>query len=97
MSLRIVHGCGSTSKEEAVREIQSIIDSSREELLRLVLQNEGSVVPRACKEQFWKISRMLHFFYKKNDGFTSPKEMVSAMNAVIYEPLKVGHNFSVVN
>ncbi|EHA8588103.1 hypothetical protein COCNU_scaffold004112G000080 [Cocos nucifera] len=89
VSLRIVHGCGSTSKEEAVREIQSIIDSSREELMRLVLQNEGSVVPRACKEQFWKISRMLHFFYKKNDGFTSPKEMVSAMNAVIYEPLKV--------
>ncbi|EHA8590400.1 putative Ent-kaur-16-ene synthase, chloroplastic [Cocos nucifera] len=97
VSLRIVHGCGSTSEEEAVREIQSIIDSSREELLRLVLQNEGSVVPRACKELFWKISRTVHFFYMKNDGYTSPKEMVSAVNAVIYEPLKVGHNFSVIN
>lgn len=94
VSLRIIHGCGSTSKEEVVREIQSMIDSNREELLRLVLQNEGSVVPRACKELFWKMSKILHLFYMKNDGFTSPKEMVSPANAVIYEPLKVSHDFS---
>ncbi|XP_038976928.1 ent-kaur-16-ene synthase, chloroplastic-like [Phoenix dactylifera] len=97
VTLRIVHSRGSTSKEEAIREIQSIIDSSRAELLRLVLQNEGSVVPRACKDLFWKTSRTLHLFYMKNDGFTSPTEMVSAVNAVIYEPLKVGHKFSEVN
>ncbi|XP_073100902.1 ent-kaur-16-ene synthase, chloroplastic-like [Elaeis guineensis] len=95
--LRIVHGCGSTSEEEAVREIQSIIDSSREELLRLVLQNEKSVVPRACKELFWKMSRTVHRFYIKNDGHSSPTEMISPVNAVIYKPIKVGHNFSVVN
>lgn len=96
VSLRIVHGCGSTSEEEAIQEIQSIIDSSRVELLRLVLQ-EGSVFPRVCKDLFWKMSRILHRFYMKNDGFTSPKEMVSAVNAVIHEPLKVRHDFSVVN
>nr|ARI45598.1 ent-kaurene synthase (ent-kaur-16-ene synthase) [Cocos nucifera] len=90
VSLRIAHGCGLTSEEEAIMEIQGIVDSSREELLRLVLQNEGSVVPRACKDVFWKMSRILHFFYMKNDGFTSPTEMVSAVNAVIYDPLKVG-------
>ncbi|XP_008809130.1 ent-kaur-16-ene synthase, chloroplastic isoform X1 [Phoenix dactylifera] len=95
--LRIAHGSGSTSEEEAIMEIQSIVDSSRAELLRLVLQNEGSVVPRACKDLFWKMSRILHLFYMKNDGFTSPTEMVSAVNAVIYEPLKVGHIFSLVN
>ncbi|EHA8591502.1 putative Ent-kaurene synthase-like 3 [Cocos nucifera] len=90
VSLRIAHGCGLTSEEEAIMEIQGIVDSSRAELLRLVLQNEGSVVPRACKDVFWKMSRILHFFYMKNDGFTSPTEMVSAVNAVIYDPLKVG-------
>jgi len=73
------------------REIESTISSTRRELLRLVLQRERSVVPRACKELFWKTSKVLHLFYLRTDGFTSPKEMVAAINAVIHEPLEVGH------
>lgn len=89
VSLRILHSCGSTSEEEAKKKIRSVIDSSRTELLRLVLLRDGSVVPRACKDLFWKMSRIVHLFYMQNDGFTSPSEMVSAVNAVIHEPLEV--------
>ncbi|WOL15866.1 hypothetical protein Cni_G24647 [Canna indica] len=89
LSLRILHSHGSTSKEEVKQEMQRVINSSRTELLRMVLQQDGSVVPRPCKDLFWKMCKILHIFYMKNDGFTSPKEMVGTVNAVIHEPLEV--------
>ncbi|XP_020579526.1 ent-kaur-16-ene synthase, chloroplastic-like isoform X2 [Phalaenopsis equestris] len=89
LSLLVLHGNGSVSEEDVRRDAWRMIDSTRAELLGLVLQNEGSLLPRACKELFWKMSKILHFFYRKNDGFTSPDEMMGAVNAVIYEPLKV--------
>jgi len=91
LSLRILYSGGSISEDSAKRETENIISSTRIELLRLVLQREESVVPRDCKELFWKMSKVLHLFYLRTDGFTSPKEMMAAVNAVIHEPLKVGH------
>ncbi|KAK1260387.1 hypothetical protein QJS04_geneDACA023784 [Acorus gramineus] len=89
VSLLVLNGHGKVSVEDAKREMRDKIDHSRRELLRLVLQTEGSVVPRECKDLFWKMSKILHVFYMRNDGFTSPKEMLNAVNAVIYEPLNV--------
>ncbi|WOL15863.1 ent-kaur-16-ene synthase, chloroplastic-like [Canna indica] len=89
LSLRILHSHGSTSEEEAKQEMQRVIDSSRTELLGMVLQQDGSVVPRPCKDLFWMMCKILHLFYMKNDGYTSPKEMVGAVNAVVHEPVKV--------
>ncbi|WOL15861.1 hypothetical protein Cni_G24642 [Canna indica] len=77
LPLRIFHSHGSTSEEEAKQEMQRVIDSSRAELLRMVLQQDGSVIPRPCKDLFWKMCRVLHLFYMKNDGLTSPTEMVN--------------------
>ncbi|URE42554.1 Ent-kaurene synthase [Musa troglodytarum] len=91
VSLRILRSHGSASEEEVKKEMQRAIDGSRTELLRLVLQQDGSVVPRPCKDLFWKMCRILHVFYMKTDGFTSPKEMLGAVNSVIHEPLKVSH------
>ncbi|XP_073001486.1 ent-kaur-16-ene synthase, chloroplastic isoform X7 [Typha latifolia] len=88
VSLYVLNSGGSTSVEEAKKAIQSTINSSRIDLLRLVLR-EGSVVPRPCKDLFWKMCRILHVFYMKTDGFTSPKEMIGAVNAVIHEQLEV--------
>ncbi|XP_020277318.1 ent-kaur-16-ene synthase, chloroplastic isoform X2 [Asparagus officinalis] len=89
LALHILHG--SITEDEAKKEAERIISSTRRELLRLVSQTEGSVVPKDCKELFWKMSKVLHLFYLRNDGFTSPKEMVAAVNSVIYDPLEVGH------
>lgn len=92
LSLLVLHGNGSISEEEARREMVHMIESTRAELLGLVLQKKGSMVPGSCKDLFWKMSKILHLFYRNTDGFTSPKEMVGAVNAVIHEPLKVSHH-----
>ncbi|XP_058072226.1 ent-kaurene synthase, chloroplastic [Magnolia sinica] len=89
VSLRMVHSNGEVTEEDAVREMRGIIDNSRRELLKLVLQTKGSVVPRACKDLFWKMSRVLHLFYLRNDGFTSPQEMIGSVNAVLHDPLNL--------
>ncbi|KAG6514687.1 hypothetical protein ZIOFF_025057 [Zingiber officinale] len=91
VSLRLLHSAGSTSEEEAKQQIRGEIESARTELLRMVVQQDGSVVPRPCKDLFWKTCKILHLFYTNNDEFTSPKEIVRTVHAVIHEPIKTKH------
>ncbi|KAE8124499.1 hypothetical protein FH972_019378 [Carpinus fangiana] len=86
VSLCIIHGDGINIEEEVIKEMKNFIASKRRELLKLVLQEKGSVVPRACKDLFWNMIRVLHTFYRKDDGFTSD-EMINAANAIIEEPI----------
>ena len=87
VSLLVLHSGGSMSLEAAKNAIQKSIVASRRDLLRMVLK-EGTAVPRACKELFWKMCKKVPLFYSQTDEFSSPGEMVSAVNAVISEPLK---------
>ncbi|XP_022734361.1 ent-kaur-16-ene synthase, chloroplastic [Durio zibethinus] len=87
VSLHIIHGTNAVT-EDVNQEIKRIICDRRRELLRLVLQENGSSIPRACKELFWKMSKVLHLFYIRDDGFTS-HEMIDMVNAVIYEPISL--------
>ena len=48
VTLQMIHGGGVITEEEAIKELKSIIGSKRRELLKLVLQEKSSVVPRAC-------------------------------------------------
>ncbi|KAJ7964629.1 Terpene synthase [Quillaja saponaria] len=91
VSLGMIHGNGAITEEECVRETRKLIDSHRKELLRLVLQTEGSVVPQVCKDVFWKTSKILHLFYMDGDGFSSTSAMADAMNAVLNEPITRPH------
>ncbi|KAH7536670.1 hypothetical protein FEM48_Zijuj03G0009100 [Ziziphus jujuba var. spinosa] len=86
VSLAMIQSNGNATEEECIKGMKSVISSKRRELLRLVLQEKGCVVPRACKDLFWKMSKVLHLFYAKDDGFTS-HEMANAVNAVIRDPL----------
>ncbi|XP_074588496.1 ent-kaur-16-ene synthase, chloroplastic-like [Curcuma longa] len=88
VSLRVLHSGGLTSEEEAKQQIRGEIESARIELLRMVVQQDGGVVPRPCKDLFWKTCKILHLFYMNNDAYTSPKEMMRAVSAVIHEPIK---------
>jgi ent-kaurene synthase len=88
ISLLVLYSGGSMSPEAAKKEIQKSIDSCRRELLRLVLKKD-TVVPRPCKELFWKMNQVNHLFYAHTDGYTSQTEMVGAVNAVIHDPLKL--------
>ncbi|KAF3338368.1 ent-kaur-16-ene synthase [Carex littledalei] len=88
VSLRILHSGNSLSIEAAEKDVKKSIEDTRIELLQLVLK-DGTAVPKPCKELFWKIYTILHSFYMNTDGFSSPTEMVSAVNAVIHDSLNV--------
>jgi ent-kaurene synthase len=88
VSLYVLDSGGSLSTEAAKKAIHDSIALCRRDLLRLVLM-EDSVVPRPCKELFWKMCKINHLFYSQTDGYSSPEEMISTVNAVIYEPLKL--------
>lgn len=83
LSLHIAHD---NTAEDAMEKLKGIAEEKRIELLRLILQEKGSVVPRDCKDLFWKMTKVLHLFYIKDDGFTS-NEMYSSVKAVIKDPV----------
>lgn len=86
ITLRIAHRNGVITAEDATEEIKGIVEEKRRELLRLILLEKGSVIPRDCKDLFWKMIEVLNLFYMKDDGFTS-HEMYSSVNAVIKDPI----------
>ncbi|NP_001348122.1 ent-kaur-16-ene synthase, chloroplastic [Zea mays] len=88
VSLLALHSGGSMSIEAAKKETHGSLESYRRGLVALV-RRQDSVVPRSCKELFWKLCKTIHLFYFQIDGFTSPKEMVGAVNQVINEPLEL--------
>ncbi|XP_020237613.1 ent-kaur-16-ene synthase, chloroplastic isoform X2 [Cajanus cajan] len=86
LALRIAQGTGVITAEDATKEMMGIAEEKRIELLRLILQEKESVVPRECKDLFWKMIKVLHLFYMKDDGFTA-HDMYSSVNAVIKDPV----------
>ncbi|XP_047066802.1 ent-kaur-16-ene synthase, chloroplastic-like isoform X1 [Lolium rigidum] len=88
VTLLALHSGGFLSIEEAQKVVNKSIAECRRELLQLVLR-EDSVVPRSCKELFWKHCKTAFWFYFQVDGLTSPKEMVAEVNALFNEPLKL--------
>jgi len=86
LALHIANGNGVINPEDAAEKMKGIAEETRTELLRLILREKGSVVPRECKDLFWKMSKVLHLFYLKDDGFTS-HEMYSSVKAVIKDPV----------
>ncbi|VAH35752.1 unnamed protein product [Triticum turgidum subsp. durum] len=91
VSLLVHQSGGSLTIPEARKELQEPIDTCRRDLLRLVLK-EDSVMPRLCKELFWKMCKTCYFFYYQGDAFSSPDEKVGAVDAVIHEPLQLPLN-----
>ena len=49
-------GSGSSSEEETINEMKSVVGAKRRELLRLVSKGKDSIVPKPCKDLFWKMS-----------------------------------------
>lgn len=82
-----VHNCcGKVTNEAAIVEMKSLIDNTRKELLRLILEGENSTIPKPCKDLFWHMCTVVHFFYRKDDGFTS-QDMFRVVNTIIHEPI----------
>nr|CAE05202.3 OSJNBa0070C17.9 [Oryza sativa Japonica Group] len=81
VSLLALHSGGSVSMEEAVKQIQRPIEKCRRELLKLVV-SRGGAVPRPCRELFWSMCKVCHFFYSGGDGFSSPTAKAGALDAI---------------
>uniref|UniRef100_A0A7N0T996 Ent-kaurene synthase n=1 Tax=Kalanchoe fedtschenkoi TaxID=63787 RepID=A0A7N0T996_KALFE len=79
---------GDNNKHEVVPAMKHIIEFHRAELLRLVLQQGKNDLPRACKDLFWNMSKILNLFYLKDDGFTSD-DMLEVVKAVLHEPVNL--------
>ncbi|KAI3927245.1 hypothetical protein MKW92_011048 [Papaver armeniacum] len=92
-SVPLLMSCGSVTEEEALKRVRGMIERSRRELLRLVFQSKDSLMPRACKEIFWRVNKQMQFLYRNDDIFTrhfngrttNLQEMVSVVDAVFEE------------
>ncbi|KAL3627131.1 Ent-kaurene synthase TSP4, chloroplastic [Castilleja foliolosa] len=84
--LYMINSGGEITKEDAIVEMKSLIVSQRRELLRLVLEEKNSVIPKACKDLFWHMSTVVHLFYAKDDGFTS-LDMFRVVNEIVLQPI----------
>ncbi|KAJ0044568.1 hypothetical protein Pint_03888 [Pistacia integerrima] len=88
VALQMIHSNGVITEDEAMQNIRSQINSNRKELLRLVLQEKGSIIPRPIKDLFWKSCKVAHLFYMEDDGFTL-QGMFSFVNEFFQEPVSV--------
>ncbi|KAI3962955.1 hypothetical protein MKW92_043002 [Papaver armeniacum] len=95
-AISVLMSSGSVTEEEALKKVRAMIQKSRRELLRLVLHSKESVMPRACKELFWRMNKQIHFidrnddaFGRYNDGVTNLQEMVSVVKAIFEERLNL--------
>ncbi|KAK6947192.1 Terpene synthase, metal-binding domain [Dillenia turbinata] len=84
--LRMIHSGCVVTEEESIKAIKDFIESERKELIKMMFQREGSVVPRGCKELFYKMTQIVHLFYKKDDGYNS-EELITALKKVIAMPI----------
>lgn len=73
-------------EEEIVKELMMTIKNKRREMMKLVVEEKGSIVPRACKDAFWNMCNVLNLFYATDDGFTGDA-ILGIVKDVIYDPL----------
>ncbi|KAK6911105.1 Terpene synthase, metal-binding domain, partial [Dillenia turbinata] len=85
--LQMIHGGGKITKEDSIKALKDCINENRKKLLRMILQSEGSVVPRPCKDLIWDMSQIFHLFFHRVDGFTSATEMTNSISEVLYKPI----------
>ncbi|MCL7028698.1 hypothetical protein MKW94_025769 [Papaver nudicaule] len=94
-AVTVLMNSGSVTEEEALKKVRAMIEKSRRELLRLVLNSKDSVMPRACKELFWRVNKQMQFVYKDADGFgrynDGVKNLQELVNAIFEERLHVPH------
>ncbi|XP_071709189.1 ent-kaurene synthase 2, chloroplastic-like [Rutidosis leptorrhynchoides] len=86
VALHIINGKRAIQEEDVVKDLKLLINNQRRECIKLVMEAKGSVVPKACKDVFWKTCNVLSFFYAEDDGF-SGNAMFDIVNEVIYEPV----------
>nr|QXT24226.1 IlKSL2 [Isodon lophanthoides var. gerardianus] len=86
-SVIILMNSGKLSEEEAVSSILKTVDHHRKELLKLVVQREGSMFPRAIMDVFLRPCPIAYYLYTFTDEFTAPQQMKQDMKLLFHQPL----------
>ncbi|XP_042756891.1 ent-kaurene synthase 1, chloroplastic isoform X1 [Lactuca sativa] len=86
VALYMSDGKSGSVEEEVVEEMKILTKSQRKEMMKLVLETKGSVVPRVCKDVFWNMCNVLNLFYATDDGFTG-NAILDVVKEIIYEPV----------
>ncbi|KAJ9563474.1 hypothetical protein OSB04_008634 [Centaurea solstitialis] len=86
VTLHMRHAKFGLMEENVVKEIKILINIQSKELMKLVLQTKGSIVPKSCKDMFWNMSNVCNFFYATDDGF-SGNDILDIVKEIIYEPI----------
>ncbi|GKD15230.1 Ent-kaur-16-ene synthase, chloroplastic-like protein [Tanacetum coccineum] len=86
VTLHMSHEKSGIVNDEIVKEIKILVKNQRREIMQLVLEAKGSIVPRACKDVFWNTCNVLNLFYATDDGFTG-NALLDIVKGVIYEPI----------
>lgn len=47
------------------------------------------MVPKTCKDLFWKASKIFHHYFTSSDEYTSPSKIFGDINAVIHAQIDV--------
>ncbi|XP_059315896.1 cis-abienol synthase, chloroplastic-like, partial [Lycium ferocissimum] len=91
VSILITRSEGTISEEEAIKQIEEMLESKRRELLGMVLtQQKGSQLPQVCKDVFWKTSKLSYFTYSDRGEFRSTGEILkNHIKDVLYKPLSL--------
>ena len=85
-----MHSNGPPSEEEVIEKMKRKIEGKRRELLRIVLEREGSIVAEEVKDVYWKMCRALHLIYKKEDVIHAkemPNEVLNIKDVVLNDPI----------
>ncbi|KAL4586184.1 hypothetical protein LXL04_010816 [Taraxacum kok-saghyz] len=93
VALYMHHGKSGIMEEEVVNEIKILAENQRREMMKLVLETKGSIVPRACKDAFWNTCNVVNLFYATDDGWTG-NAIHDTVDKIIYK--SVSHE-SVLN
>ncbi|KAK2967945.1 hypothetical protein RJ640_026372 [Escallonia rubra] len=91
-SLLVNQSNGSLTKEDAIVEVRNMIESSRREVLRMMLQTQESSVPKAVKESVWKLSKFCHYLYARGDEFRTPVLGKDDIKKIFYEPINLSQH-----
>nr|UVC58051.1 KSL9 protein [Isodon rubescens] len=86
-SVILLMNSGKLSEEEAVSRILKMVDHHRKELLKLVVQREGSVFPREIMDVFWRSCLISYYLYTSTDEFTAPQEMKQDIKLLFHQQL----------
>ncbi|KAI3498201.1 hypothetical protein L1887_33970 [Cichorium endivia] len=84
--LYMIHGKNGVVEDEVVEEIKMLTQDQTRELMKLVMQTKGSVVPRVCKDAFLNMCNILNLFYATDDGYTGNTNL-DLIKKIIYEPV----------